>query len=283
MPANPLLSQAPLIHVVAQVHFSELPPFEESVLEGLHRRLVEAGFPERVDANLSHVEWSVQLSVENEPQQRVRDIQRVVFKGAGQRSLVELRQDRLLLKTTDYSGHEAFLEDLHELMCIVAEVLPGFNKGLLHRLSLRYVDLVVPKPDEKLRELVSEALLPPPLPDVGGSPLFGSTVKVVDTGMGRHLRVMFEEVQPEEGKLTKVLPDDLAEHVRSCGLSITAQEHWESISGVYGLLDIEHVHIAGDTPVVGNVDKSEIFRQLHEKTYRAFWGVITKQAQRSWK
>lgn len=276
------LSQAPLVHVVAQMHFSELPAYDATALSHLHRLLVEAGFPERVTTSLEEVEWAFALPSGEEPQQRRRHIPRLVFKGPGQRRLVELRQDRLLFKVTDYEGHETFLAEWDEVMRLVAEALPDVGKALLHRLSLRYVDLVVPKEGEILRELVSEALLPPPLPDVEGSPLFGSTTKVLDTGEGRHLRVMFEELQPHQQRLTKVLPDDLTERATSCGLSISAQPHWQVVSGAYGLLDIDHVYTAAQTPAVGDVDKPAIFRQLHEQTHRAFWGLITDQARRSW-
>lgn len=282
MPADIRLSQAPLVHVVAQMYFSELPAFDEAALGHLHRLLVEAKFPERVETSLEEVEWALAVPGEQEPQQRKRHIPRWVFKGAGQRRLVELRQDRLLLKVTDYEGHETFLAEWDEVMRLVSEALPDMGKALLHRLSLRYVDLVVPKEGEALRQLVSEALLPPPLPDVEGIPLFGSTTKVLDTGEGRHLRVMFEEIQPHQQRLTKVLPDDLTERAPSCGLSISAQPHWQVVSGAYGLLDIDHVYTSAQTPAVGAVDKSAIFQQLHDQTRRAFWGLITEQARHSW-
>ncbi|MGM1054028.1 MAG: TIGR04255 family protein [Pseudomonadota bacterium] len=283
MPTTPILKQAPLIHVVAQLHFSPLPQLEHEVHETLHRRLIEVGFPERVEASLEEVELSLDTAAGHEPRHASRRIPRLVFKGAGERSLVELRDDRLMLKTTDYHGHEHFLAQWFEVLAILAQVIPGFQQVLLHRMSLRYVDLIVPKPDETLQGLVTSSLLPPALPDLEASPLFGSTVKVVRTGEGRHLRVMFEEILSQEQRLTKVLPDDLAEHDRRCGLSIKGQPHWgEVIGDGYGLLDIEHVHTASDKPALGAVDKAEIFRQLHEKTSRAFWGVITEPAVRSW-
>ena len=272
------LSQAPLVHVVAQIDFSELPAYDEAGLEHLHRRLVDAGFPERVEAGLEEVEWTLAVPEGQEPRQRKRQIPRWVFKGQGQRRLVELRRDCLLLKVTDYDGHEAFLAEWNEVMRLVAEALPDVDKALLHRLSLRYVDLVVPKEDEALKQLVSEALLPPPLPDVRGNPLFGSTTKVLDTDEGCHLRVMFEEIQPYQQRLTKVLPDDLTERDLDCGLSISAQPHWQTVSQAYGLLDIDHVYTASETPAVGDVDKPAMFQRLHEQTHRVFWGLITEQA-----
>lgn len=283
MPTIPTLKQAPLIHVVAQLHFSPLPPLEHEVQETLHRRLIEVGFPERVEASLEQVELSLKAAAGHAPRHASRRIPRLVFKGAGERSLVELRDDQLMFKTTEYQGHERFLAKWFEVLAILVEVIPGFQQVLLHRMSLRYVDLIIPKSDETLQGLVTPSLLPPALPGLEASPLFGSTVKVVRTGEERHLRIMFEEILSQEQRLTKVLPDDLAEHDPRCGLSIKGQPHWgEMAGGGYGLLDIEHVHTASDKPALGAVDKTERFRQLHEKTSRAFWGVITEPAVRSW-
>lgn len=276
------LSQAPLVQVVAQMHFSELPPYAEAALQQLHRVLIDAGFPERVAARLEAVEWALPGHGNEEPRQRRRQIERLLFKGPGQRRLVELRQDRLLFKVTDYTGHETFLRDWDQLIALVADALPEVGKALLHRVSLRYVDLIVPKDHESLSELVSPTLMPPPLSEVDGASLFGSTLKVVDTGEGRHLRVAFEEIQPQQARLTKVLPDDLIEHASECGLSINAYPHWQEIASAYGLLDIDHVYVAAETPVVAESGQAAIFRGLYEQTHRAFWGLITEQARSSW-
>ncbi|WP_081786123.1 TIGR04255 family protein [Halomonas sp. BC04] len=282
MPASMRLSQAPLIHVVAQVHFSEVPPYEEAALNQLHRSLMSAGYPERLNGHLEEVEWSFEMSDGASPKQRKRRFPRFVFKGPGQRRLVELRHNCLIFKVTDYSGHQTFLSEWNEVMGLVSSVIPEMTNALLHSLSLRYVDLVVPKERETLRELVSVALLPPPLPDVDGNALFGSTLKAFDTGDGRHLRVTFEEIQPQRQRLTKILPDDLIEQVPEFGLSIDGLPHWQVVHGAYGLLDIDHVYTASNTPAVGDCEMPDIFRKLHEQTHKAFWGLISQQAIESW-
>ncbi|MBK1693020.1 TIGR04255 family protein [Ectothiorhodospira mobilis] len=277
------LTQAPLIHVAARIAFSRLPDFDEQAMETFHRRLVEEGFPERIEASLSEVTWSLPGPSGQEPKRRVRQRDRNVFKGPGHRRLVELRSDQLLFKVTDYEGHERFLSDWFRVIHLAAEVLPGLNKALLRTCNLRYVDLIVPKEDEKLQDLVSSALLPPPLSQVQGSPLFGATTKILNTGEQCRLRLQFEELQPRQGRLTRILPDDLVETDPRAGLSIQAQPHWEqAMQCAYGLLDIEHVHEAPDKPPLGDVDMEERFRKLHDSTRQAFWGIITAKARQSW-
>lgn len=283
MAATPVLAQAPLIHVVAQLHFSALPRWTSEERDALHREMIALGFPELIEASMNLVEWSVSADMEHEPQRSSKQIPRLVFKRAGEHALVELREDQLLLKTTDYVGHEAFLATWFEVLNVFSSAVPKFESLLLHRMSLRYVDLIVPKQDEALRELVTSALLPPALPDLEAEPLFGSTVKVVRTGEERHLRVAFEEVVAQNSRLTKVLPDDLVEHDVKCGLSIKGQAHWDSLpDGFYGILDIEHVHTTHSKPTLGSVDKAASFRQLYDEASPVFWSVVTEQAQTSW-
>lgn len=283
MVASPVLTQAPLIHVVAQLHFSALPRWTSEERDALHREMIALGFPELVEASMDLVEWSVSTDMAHEPRRSSKQIPRLVFKGAGEHALVELREDQLILKTTDYDGHEAFLATWFEVLTVFSAVVPKFESLLLHRMSLRYVDLIVPKPGEVLRELVVDSLLPPDLPGLNAEPLFGSTVKMVRTGEGRHLRVTFEEVVSQNERLTKVLPDDLAEHDSRCGLSIKAQPHWESLPvGSYGILDIEHVHTTRNKPALGSIDKAASFRRLYDKASHVFWSVVTEPAQKSW-
>lgn len=283
MVASPVLTQAPLIHVVAQLHFSALPPWTSEERDALHREMIALGFPELNDASMNLVEWSVSTDMEQEPRHSSKQIPRLVFKGAGEHALVELREDQLILKTTDYLGHEAFLATWFEVLNVISAAVPRFERLLLHRMSLRYVDLIVPKPSETLRELVVASLLPPDLPGLEAEPLFGTTVKVVRTGDDHHLRVAFEEVVSQNRRFTKVLPDDLIEHDSRCGLSIKAQSHWESLpDGSYGILDIEHVHTTHNKPALGSVDKVASFHQLYDKASRVFWSVVTEQAKASW-
>lgn len=283
MAASPVLTQAPLIHVVAQLNFSALPRWTSEERDALHREMIALGFPELVEASMDLVEWSVSADMAHEPRRSSKQIPRLVFKGAGEHALVELREDQLILKTTDYDGHEAFLATWFEVLTVFSTVVPRFESLLLHRMSLRYVDLIVPKPDENLQELVTSSLLPPSLPGLDAEPLFGTTAKVVRTGEDRHLRVVFEEVVSQDKRITKVLPDDLAEHDPKCGLSIKAQPHWESLpDGSYGILDIEHVHTTHNKPTLGSIDKAASFQQLYDKASRVFWSVVTEQAQTSW-
>lgn len=282
MSSSSLLSQAPLIHAVAQVQFSELPSFEEGELEALHRGLMGIRFPERVNSHFEQHILALPANGAPADQPSHQRLSRYVFKAPGQQQLVEVRRDRILLKVTDYAGHHAFFDLWQKVMETVFAALPHLRQALLHRFSLRYIDLVVPKPVERLTQLVSGALLPPPLQELQGDSLFGTSVKVIRTAPNQHLRVAFEELLPMEKRLTKVLPDDLAEHDPRCGISINAQAHWQEIEGPYGLLDIEHVYTAHNTPSLATVDMKNRLEALYQPARAAFDSVITDAARTSW-
>ena len=53
---TPVMKNAPLVHVVADISFSRLPEPAADVVERLHSELLDAGFPERIDAIRQAVE-----------------------------------------------------------------------------------------------------------------------------------------------------------------------------------------------------------------------------------
>lgn len=277
------LKQAPLIHVVAQLNFSALPQLEQAEIQALHREFAAIGFPEMVEAYFNEVQLSFSVNLEDSPQRVSHKNQRFVFKAEGDRSLVEFRKGQLILKTTDYPGHDQFLPQWFEIIKICGRVLPNFNKALLQDMTLRYVDLIVPKEHECLADLVKDDLLPPALAILGGEPLFGSSAKVIRTGSNSQLRIGFAQIPSKEGRLTKVLPDDLAEHDPRCGLSIKGLSHWETLQAPsYGLLDAEHKYIASHKPALGKVNIEEECQLLYQAISSVFWDLITEKAKSSW-
>lgn len=277
------LKQAPLIHVVAQLNFSALPQLEHADIVALHGKLAAIGFPDMVEASMDEVELSFDANIEPSPQRISRKIQRFVFKAEGNRSLVEFRKDQLVLKTTNYSGHNNFLKQWFEVVAICSECLSSFKQALLQDMTLRYIDLIVPKEGEELQTLIKESLLPPGLSVLDADSLFGSTTKIMRTAANRQLRIGFSEITAYEQRLTKVLPDDLTEHVLSCGLSIKALSHWEKlVAPSYGLLDVEHKYVASNKPALAHVNIEGEFQQLYQPISNVFWDLITDEAKSSW-
>lgn len=278
-----ILKQAPLIHVVAQLNFSALPQLEQAEIEALHRAFAAIGFPDMVESFFNEVQLSFSANIEDPPQRVSHKNQRFVFKAEGDRSLVEFRKGQLILKTTDYNGHAEFLPQWFKVITICSECLSTFKQALLQDMTLRYIDLIVPKEGEELQNLIKDTLLPPALTVLDAESLFGSTTKILRTAPNRQLRIAFSEIPAKEQRLTKILPDDLAEPDQRCSLSIKGFSHWEKLAAPsYGLLDAEHKYIASNKPALSNVKIEEEYKLLYQSISSVFWDLITEEAKSSW-
>lgn len=288
---TPVMKNAPLVHVVADISFSRLPEPASDVIERLHSELLDAGFPERIDTIRQAVEVVVSApESEQQTEQKVTQIKRLVFRNAGKTRLVEFTQNsvegtgRLILKVTDYQGKEEFFALLEQLLGIFKHCLPQLGKAALKGVALNYVDLIVPAGNQTMGELVTPEICPPQLAAVQDQKfLFGSSFRLVETAPDQRLRVAFEEVPVNNRGLTKVLPDHLAEHDKRCGLSIQAKEHWWNIpTETYGILDTQHICQLQQSPQLQEFDILGKFRELQATCSSVFREVTTETAIASW-
>lgn len=289
---TPVMKNAPLVHVVAEISFSRLPEPKAEVIEGLHADMLDAGYPERIDANRQAVE--VMLSAPGAAQQaeqKATEIRRLIFRNPGKTRLVEFTQNhldgigRLILKVTDYPGKDSFFTQLEGLLAIFKARFPQLGKSVLKGMSLNYVDLIVPAREQSLGDLVTPEIRPPQLPGLENqSFLFGSSFRLAETAPDQRLRVAFEEVRTNNGSLTKVLPDHLVEHDKRCGLTIEAKNHWWQIpTESYGILDTQHICQLQQSPQLQDYVIVERMRELQKACSSVFRQVTTESARASWK
>ena len=288
---TPVMTNAPLVHVVADISFSRLPELAADVIERLHSELLEVGFPERIDATRQAVEVVLgQSETEKQAEQKVAQIKRLVFRNPGKTRLVEFTQNQLEgtgrknLKVTDYLGKDEFFKVLEQLLGIFKAHLPQLGKTALKGITLNYVDLIVPAGEQTLNSLVTAEICPPQLSAVNNQKfLFGSSFRLMETARDQGLRVAFEEVRTNEGNLTKVLPDHLIEHDSRCGLSIQAKDHWWAIpTETYGILDTQHICQLQQSPQLQDYDILTKFRELQKACSSVFNAVTTEDARASW-
>lgn len=288
---TPVMKNAPLVHVIADISFSRLPEPATETIEHLHSELLDAGFPERIDATLQTVELVFPVpESEHQTAQKVFRTKRLVFRNAGKTRLVEFTQNevdgtgRLSLKVTDYPGKNDFFALLEQLLGIFRKCLPQLGKTALKGLALNYVDLIVPANNQAMNELVTREICPPQLTAVQAQKfLFGSSFRLVETAADQRLQVAFEEVPVNNGSLTKVLPDHLVEHDKRCGLSIQAKEHWWNIpTETYGILDTQHIFQLQQSVQFQEFDILEKFRELQVTCSSVFNEVTTETARASW-
>lgn len=287
----PVMQKAPLVHVVAEISFSHLPDPSKEVIEKLHGDLLEADFPEHIESIRQAVEFVLPaLGSTDQAQQTVSQIKRQVFRNAHKTKLVEFTQDpqistgRIIYKVTDYAGKEAFFAQLQKLLEIFKKHLPNLSKTTFKGVSLNYVDLIVPEVDQQLSDLVTAEICPPQLTTINNQKfMFGTSFRMVETAPGQRLQVAFEEVRPNEEKLTKVLPDHLMEADPRCGLNMQAREHWWQIkSETYGILSVQHLFQPQESQQMQAFDSIKKLRDLQEICSQVFKEVTTETAIQTW-
>lgn len=282
MPTKKLLKEAPLVHAVIHLEFSVCPELttpSPELINSLHERMIALGFPERIDSN-TQLQGIVLGGPEGPTPAETKSIHRTLFRSADQRSIVQVSDHAIYIKTTDYSGFESFREIYSQILDASNDSIPSFNKLLLKHLGLRYVDVLVPKGDHSLSEFVSQEFLASSLSMLENvENRHSQTVTRANTSKEQVLTVIFEEVA-SNGRVSKVLPDNLLENDKRCNLIIKGHENWLNVSSpTYGILDIDHQHHFASNPSFDLDKLKQTVTSLYEDTSKVFWGSITDLAR----
>lgn len=282
-----ILKHAPLVHAVLHLRFSEAPslnPISNELMKALHERMISEGFQEKIESEANIVDVGFdpvrQQMVQNQVQRK-----RVLFRAAGEQDIVEILNDSIVLKTTNYQGFKDFYDKFHRVLNGCLDIFSGLNSTLLKSVGLRYVDVIAPTGGCTLKEFVSSEVLPPSLDMVG--PLThhvqGATLKVIETKPGQILVVNFEELRCNGGRVYKILPDNLVEPDPNCGLIINGQSEWLVVSSeTYGLLDVDHSHNFVGSPKFSVTLIESAANELYQHASDVFWNVISEKARDTW-
>lgn len=277
------LDKAPLVHVVLDLRFSESPalkniPFD---LENtLHEKMIEIGFPDKIISNTQHNEIEINQET-NEIKHNTSNIKRLLFRAAGEQSIVEFSSSAIILKATKHTS----FEDLSKKFMLVVEMIEDIftiKKTLLKSLELRYVNIIVPSENYSLGEFVTSNL------SVFESLKkfkheLGQIVKVVETEANQKLIVNFVELPCVEKRVNQVLPNDLMEPDPKCSLIIKGQNSWLHVnSNTYGMLDIKHVHNFIGSPEFNISTVENITTSLYQDISDLFWESLSELAKRTW-
>lgn len=280
------LTHAPLVHAVLHLRFSETPslnPMSREVMKSLHLRMINNGFPEKIESQANMIDMVFDPVLQQMTHSQTQK-KRVLFRAAGEKDIVEISEDSIILKTTNYVAFDTFYPTFHGVLKACLEVLDGLELTLLKSVGLRYVDVIVPQNGVPLKEYVVTDVLPPSLQIIEGAKhIQGATLKVIETRPGQVLVVNFEELKSIDNKVSKVLPDNLIEPDPKCGLQIAGQESWIKVtSETYGLLDVDHTHTFVSSPKfnVENIEKAA--QELYQHASDVFWNVVSDFAKKEW-
>lgn len=283
------LEEAPLVLSVLHLEFSKIPALSvmtQEMSNSLHQRMIEEGFAERIDSKQEVTEFAFNKSSNNlSPQQQTKNLHRTLFRASGEMDIVQVCDHALILKTTNYKRFEEFHDKFNGAIQACIDVIPNFNKALLKSVGLRYVDLIAPKPGASLPDYISSEVLPMSL-SMLDKPLkrHGKTFTQSQVKENQVISVVFEEIPTDQGKVHKVLPDNLIEGDPKGGLIIKGHHWWlELDSPTYGILDVDNHYSFIGSPVFDIDALNGAIKNLYIYANQVFWGTITDEAKRAWK
>jgi uncharacterized protein (TIGR04255 family) len=280
------LKNAPLVHAVLHLRFSEIPnltSISPEMLKALHTRMIEEGFEEKISSHAEVIDMSfdpISQLMKHSKQTKTRTL----FRAAGERDIFEISENAVVLKSTFYNTFNNFYGKFYKLLVGCTEIVGGLDKALLKSVALRYVDVIVPSEGNNLSDFVSPEILPPSLSMMDNAQhIQGITLKAIETAPGQILQVHFEELRCQERRIHKVLPDNLMEPDNKCGLVIDGQIDWLNVSSeTYGILDVDHSHTFIGSPKFDIALIEKATKQLYQHSNDVFWGVISDEAKRTW-
>lgn len=279
-----MLENAPLVHALIHLRFAEVPTLKAikpELVQSLHDRMIDEGFPEKIESKADLVEWNYDVASQQMKHKKISR-ERLLFRAAGERQIVEISESSMILKSTDYDTFSNFYKRFHNLLLACIDIVPKLDKTLMKSVGLRYVDVIAPKESDKLSQFVCNEVLPPALKEIGAH-LQGHTLKTVKIAENQVLTVNFEELPTVERRVHKVLPDNLIEPDPKCGLVIKGQQDWFNVeSATYGVLDIDHTYQFPLSPVFSAEEIEKATNSLYQRASDIFWDIISQQAKSAW-
>lgn len=282
------LGKAPLVLVQAQFCFSDLPSRTlgtEQELEVLHKAMSKIGFAERIDAEV--VEFSFQLNQEAhegyiQPKQQKNDLNRLVFRGFGQRQSVELIRNRLTIRSAQYDCYEKFSESVKTILGIFTTTLSDLENVLVKQASIRYIDVILPSKDHVAKDYICPTLLPYHLKIAEEA--FGMSQSIAKTGNNRFMVITAEEVQVSQtgGYPGRWLPIDLLESDHRAALILNPYLDNYEPGKNYVILNIDHRVDFPEMPMWKPQETLNQLNSLYELSSQFFWDVITDTAKKEW-
>lgn len=278
------LEKAPLVHALIHLRFAEVPSLKTiapELINALHVRMIDEGFPEKIESKAEILEWNFDPASQQMRQRKLSNM-RLLFRAPGEQEIVEISESSLILKSTTYRTFSEFYDKFHRLLLVCEETIPNLGKTLLKSVGLRYVDVVAPTGHSTLSDFVQGGIQPPSIGDLG-THLQGHSLKAVKVAENQVLVINFEELATINKTVQKVLPDNLIEPDEKCGLVINGQQDWFNVeSATYGILDIDHTYQFAQSPIFSSEQVESATSKLYQRASDIFWSVITDEAKRAW-
>lgn len=241
--------------VLAQVRFAPMLKMADYV-PGIQEELRRNGYPRFRALKTQEVVLG--------PQPEFRESERWLFANKEKTEVVVLAQDFVVLETSRYTVFEDFAQHLETVLKTIGTVT---DASLVHRLGLRFVDLILPNEDENLDEYLQRKLHGLQPGDLAMDKVLNQFESRGDTEVGHLIVRLHQNVAGE------FLPPDLKPTELAFGPAPNQGD-------VVTLLDIDHFSLEDrDYDVPELID---VMWNLHEFTGKAFESSVTEKALERW-
>jgi uncharacterized protein (TIGR04255 family) len=267
------LRNAPLVHVLVQVAFPPVADWPDRI-SNVRSQFHEAGFPIFQPSKREDVLF--QVKADGTPPEVQRQTTPVAsFLNQEQRFAFQLWNSSLVLHTTSYRSFGHFVGMLRVGLRVLQAAM---SPESVHRIGLRYVDLIQPREDEKLSDYVEPGVMGFPFKDLSDLDIQGVAVNSHTVGLTPSGALAVRVMTLPSGQF---LPPDL--EIGGLRLPENADPNRPGLA-----VDFDHYAVfAGDSvesqPILFEVD--DICRRvahLHDPLKHAFLAAVTATAQERW-
>jgi uncharacterized protein (TIGR04255 family) len=286
--AKKQLIKAPLVLVQAQIHFSNLPSLELGTaqeLENLQKAMIDLGYFEKIDSEVVEIGFEFKLEGTGdgygELKQHKSNSKRLVFRGFNKTKSVELIQNRLTIKNTQYQGYAAYSDDIKNILDAFTTHLSDFKNVLIKQASLRYIDVILPCAGKELSDYINPNLLPF-YPDFAVEKM-GISQSITKTGEYQSMVISTEEAKADiTGFPSRWLPADMLESDQQAILMlhpyIENYEHGKN----YCILSTDHRAGFSEDLQLQTTTVMDQLNNLYTLSSQFFWDAITEKAKQEW-
>lgn len=286
-PGTRKLENAPLVHSMVALTFSELPTTKltSEKLREIHKELAGLGFSEKIETTIQIQEWN--LTAE-ESSGHTHSVPRYSFRNKDQTALVDLSLAGpigLRIKHTAYPGFKHINQMLIKILEVLGDNIDLFCNAVVKEIGFRNTNVFTPYGGDVEELLCEPDLLPPTLDFIEHT---GRRVAITQcfyqTSDESFLSVSAERVQPDDEKraVAKVIPEDLGESNPDVLLRIPWKDEWNDITSSYAIIDINHLAYPKGW-VLGDITQlAQRTAELHDQTNNVFWKVISQKAKSVW-
>jgi len=148
------LHNDPLTAVLCQIRFSRIRKMADFI-PAMQDRLRRIGFPEDASGVVQQI--SLHAAPGRPAQPQVITQKRDEFRSKDNRWSLTIADDMIALVTTAYDRFTGFRARLEEILR-TADEIAEIRHGQVHRVGLRYIDIIDPRPGETFRDYLQTGL-----------------------------------------------------------------------------------------------------------------------------